>query len=100
MAQDSTSRGGPHHFPNRPAYLRRLARALKPSGRLVNIDYHKRETPVGPPLEHRVSREAFLEEAKEAGLKLVTEHGFLPHQYFLVLQALTADAATPRARPQ
>jgi ubiquinone/menaquinone biosynthesis C-methylase UbiE len=75
-----------HHFPDRPAYLRRLARSLKPTGRLVNIDHHKRETPVGPPLAHRVSREAFLDEAARAGFRLVDEQGFLPHQYFLVLR--------------
>lgn len=75
-----------HHFPDGPAYLRRLARALRPGGKLVNIDFQKRELPVGPPLEHKVSREAFLKDAKAAGLKPVAEHAFLPYQYFLVLQ--------------
>src|SRR6185503_4518282 len=42
-----------HHFPDGTAYLKRLVEALKPGGRLVNIDFHKRETPIGPPVEHR-----------------------------------------------
>jgi ubiquinone/menaquinone biosynthesis C-methylase UbiE len=75
-----------HHFPDGAAYLRRLARSLKTSGRLVNIDFHKRETPVGPPVSHRVSRDDFLAQAKAAGLSLEREHTFLPYQYFLVLE--------------
>jgi SAM-dependent methyltransferase len=76
-----------HHFPDRAAYLQRLRRSLKPRGRIVNIDYHRRPTPVGPPLDHRVARETFLGEAKAAGLALAAEQTFLPYQYFLVLQA-------------
>ena len=79
-----------HHFPDGPAYLRRLARALKPEGRIANLDFHKRELPVGPPPEHKVARETFLADAAAAGLQLLQEHAFLPYQYFVVL----APAAT------
>jgi len=79
-----------HHFPDRPAYLRRLVRALAPGGRLANIDFHKRDTPVGPPLEHRIAREDFLREAAGAGLKLVAEPTFLENQYFLILAPASA----------
>jgi len=75
-----------HHFPERPRYLARLARSLRPGGSIVNIDYEKRPTPVGPPLEHRLSKAEFLAEAKQAGLRAVRDVGTLPYQYFLVLQ--------------
>ena len=75
-----------HHFPDGVGYLRRLLSALKPGGRLVNIDFHKRELPVGPRLSHKVAREDFLAVAKKAGFTLETEHTFLPYQYFLVLK--------------
>ena len=74
-----------HHFPDGPAYLRRLSRALKPGGRIANVDFHKRALPVGPPPEHKIAREAFLADAAAAGLQLVREHDFLPYQYFVVL---------------
>jgi ubiquinone/menaquinone biosynthesis C-methylase UbiE len=75
-----------HHFPDGLDYLRRLSRALKAGGRIVNIDYQKRDTPVGPPLEHRVARESFLEVAGRAGLVLAEEKTLLPYQYFLILR--------------
>ena len=76
-----------HHFPDGVAYLRRLVRALRPGGRIVNIDFHKRELPVGPAIEHKVAREDFLHAAADAGLELVREETFLPYQYFLELRA-------------
>ncbi|HEY6908307.1 MAG TPA: methyltransferase domain-containing protein [Myxococcales bacterium] len=75
-----------HHFPDGVLYLRRLTRSLKPGGRVVNIDFHERELPVGPPPEHKLSRDAFLRIAGKAGLRLDREHTFLPWQYFLELR--------------
>lgn len=75
-----------HLFPNGPAFLRRLAKSLKPGGRLANIDFHKRETPQGPVLARRVAKEAFLADAQRASFRLVGEEKFLPYQYFLVLK--------------
>src|SRR5262249_41961218 len=75
-----------HHVEDHRRFLRRLTLVLRPGGRLVNIDFARRETPVGPPLGHRVAREDFLRAARGAGLTLLSEHDFLPYQYFLVLR--------------
>ncbi len=75
-----------HLFPNGPAFLRRLSKSLREGGRLVNIDFHKRDTPQGPVIARRVAREAFLLDAQRASFKLVAEEKFLPYQYFLVLK--------------
>jgi len=83
-----------HHFPGGVAYLRRLAGRLAPGGRIVNVDFHRRELPVGPPLEHKVSRADFLAAAREAGLEPVRERRFLPYQYFVEL----APVSPPRPR--
>lgn len=75
-----------HHFEDGPAFLRRLASLLAAGGRLVNIDWDERESPVGPPPDRRVPRDTFLRDARRAGLALAAEHRFLPHQYFLVMR--------------
>jgi ubiquinone/menaquinone biosynthesis C-methylase UbiE len=75
-----------HHFAEPAAFLGRVARCLKPGGRLVNIDWSDRETPKGPPASRRIPRAVFLRHARRAGLALVEEHDFLPYQYFVVLR--------------
>ncbi|MCC6764543.1 MAG: class I SAM-dependent methyltransferase [Deltaproteobacteria bacterium] len=73
-----------HHLDARLAYLRRLAAALKPAGRVAIVDWEKRPLPVGPPPEHKLARAQVIEEMGAAGFALVDEPGLLPHQYFLV----------------
>jgi ubiquinone/menaquinone biosynthesis C-methylase UbiE len=75
-----------HHFSDGTAYLKRLVQALRPGGHIVNVDFHKRDLPVGPPIEHKVARGEFLSVSGRAGLELVEELTFLPYQYFLILQ--------------
>lgn len=75
-----------HHIEGRPAYYGRLLRALKPGGRIVNIDFYKRELPVGPPVSMKLSEAEVETEMKAAGLRLAEKLDFLPHQYFLVFR--------------
>jgi ubiquinone/menaquinone biosynthesis C-methylase UbiE len=83
-----------HHLRGGSRYLRRLHRLLRPGGRLVNVDFHRRETPVGPPVERRVAREIFLRDAGRAGFRLVHEVTFLPYQYCLILAPLARFTAS------
>jgi ubiquinone/menaquinone biosynthesis C-methylase UbiE len=73
-----------HHVEGRPAYLALLKRMLKPGGQVVHIDFQKRDLPIGPPLEMKVSREDLIRQMEAAGFELGAEHAFLPYQYFLV----------------
>ncbi|HYR96855.1 MAG TPA: methyltransferase domain-containing protein [Candidatus Binatus sp.] len=75
-----------HHLPDRARYYTKLRRALRPAGRLVLIDFYRRELPVGPPVKEKVSRAQTLREAEAAGFRLRTSHDFLPHQYFLEVE--------------
>ncbi len=80
-----------HHFHDGVAYLKELARCLRPQGRISVVDFHDREMPMGPPPEEKISRDACVTLAKRAGLTLVAEQTFLEYQYFLTF------AATARA---
>jgi cyclopropane fatty-acyl-phospholipid synthase-like methyltransferase len=74
-----------HHIDNRADYFRRLKGSLTPRGRLAIIDFRKGQ-PMGPPDAHKLAPEQVRAELESAGWRLAAEHGFLPHQYFLVFQ--------------
>jgi len=57
---------------------------LKPGGQVVMVDFHKKELPIGPPVEMKIAREDLLRQMEANGFRLVREWTFLPYQYFLV----------------
>jgi len=72
-----------HHIHERVAYLRRLQGALAKGGRVVVVDFRKEPLPVGPPPEHKMTREEIVSEFVAGGYRLAGEETFLPYQYFL-----------------
>ena len=57
-----------HEVDDTDALMKEISRILKPHGKLVIIECHKKETPMGPPVGHRIS---------EAKLKqIVEQYGF------------------------
>jgi ubiquinone/menaquinone biosynthesis C-methylase UbiE len=72
-----------HHIENRPAYYAKLARALKPDGRIVIVDFFKKDLPVGPPVSMKLSEEQVIAELRDAGFHLAKRVDALPYQYFL-----------------
>jgi len=75
-----------HHFPSGAVYLRAVETCLKPRGRVVNIDFHGGDLPVGPPSGEKLSRIDFLKLARAVGFSVAAEHTFLPYQYFVELK--------------
>lgn len=59
------------HMGNRTAAMAETLRVLRPGGRWVVVDWKQVETPMGPPLERRVSAETILKEAAGVGFRLV-----------------------------
>jgi arsenite methyltransferase len=72
-----------HHIDDRPRYLALLKGVLKPGGQVIVVDFQKKQTPVGPPMEMRLSRDEVVAEFRAAGFTLAKEFEFLPYQYFL-----------------
>ena len=75
-----------HHISERPTYYPLLAKALRPGGRLVNIDFYKKPLPLGPSVAMKIDKPEMIEEAKSAGFHVVQDFDFLPYQYFLIFQ--------------
>ena len=74
-----------HHIGDREAYFRRLARSIKPGGKVAIIDF-KPDSPEGPPKEFRFPLEKFKSEMGKAGYKLAAQHNLLPRQQFLIFE--------------
>jgi predicted methyltransferase len=72
-----------HHIDNRGDYFRKVSKGLKAGGRVVIVDFYKKELPIGPPPAHKMSQENVKKEFKQAGYKLIRSHDLLPYQYFL-----------------
>lgn len=75
-----------HHIDNRPAYYAKLAKTLKQGGRIVVIDFYKKELPVGPPPEMKLSAEEIVAEFQKAGFALAKQLDILPYQYYLFFE--------------
>jgi arsenite methyltransferase len=75
-----------HHIENRPAYYVKLAKVLKPGGRLVVIDFYKKPLPVGPPESMKLSDTQVISEFQKAGFGLSKRLDILPYQYFLFFE--------------
>ncbi|MGA2268180.1 MAG: class I SAM-dependent methyltransferase [Bryobacteraceae bacterium] len=72
-----------HHIENRPAYYSRIAKVLKPGGRIVVVDFFKKELPVGPPPSMKLSEEEVIAELKAAGFTFTKRLDILSYQYYL-----------------
>jgi arsenite methyltransferase len=75
-----------HHISDRGSFYPLLARALRPGGRLVDIDFQKRASSAGPSLEMRIAKKDVIREIEAAGFRLTKQFDFLEYQYFLVFE--------------
>jgi ubiquinone/menaquinone biosynthesis C-methylase UbiE len=73
-----------HHISNRASYYEKLQAALKPGGRIVNIDFYKKKLPVGPPEAMKLSEQEVEKEFAAAGFRKVKQVDILPYQYFQI----------------
>jgi predicted methyltransferase len=69
---------------NRVVYLRNLANALKPTGRIGIVNWKPGSGGPGPDSNERVAQSVVETDAAAAGLKVI-DHEDLPYQYLLVL---------------
>ena len=77
-----------HHIDERVRYLAKIARGLKPGGRVAVVDFKKGDLPVGPPDDdHKLAPEHVEDEFNRGGFTLVKRDlELLPYQYVLVFK--------------
>ena len=76
-----------HHISDRVNYFSSVNSTLKENGKIVIVDFYKKTLPVGPPKNHKISKEEVLKELKEAGyenIEINTE--LLEYQYIITAQ--------------
>ena len=56
-----------HEIEKKSVFLSEIKRILKADGRIMLIEFFKHETPFGPPLSHRISREEVEKAMDETG---------------------------------
>ena len=75
-----------HHIDHRVAFYRKLSPAIKKGGHMAIIDVGP-DAPNHPhKAEELVPKEQAIQEAAEAGFKLVKDFTFLPRDYFLLFE--------------
>ena len=76
-----------HHVEDRPAWLRRIATAMRSGARLVLIEFKEGDLPEGPPESVKIPRDQLVRLVTEAGLVRASERAdLLPYQTFLVFR--------------
>jgi len=69
-----------HHIDDRGAYAAKLARALRPTGFVLIVDF-TRESDLGPPAKHRLAPNQVAKELETGGLRAEIVSETLPKQY-------------------
>jgi SAM-dependent methyltransferase len=73
-----------HHLQDRVNYLKKIKAGLKSTGYVVIIDYFKKDLPIGPPTDEKLSADDITRELKMAGFsQFKTEDKSLPYQYIV-----------------
>lgn len=76
-----------HHIHNRKEYFGGVREDLKDGGSLWVIDFYKKELPMGPPIEMKMSAETVEKELLAAGYSKVSiDRNSLPYQYIVVAE--------------
>ncbi len=76
-----------HHISDRVDYFSVANKVLKPNGKIVIVDFYNIPLPVGPPVNHKVSKDQVLNELKKAGYQSIEENtDLLEYQYIITVE--------------
>jgi ubiquinone/menaquinone biosynthesis C-methylase UbiE len=69
-----------------PTTVREAVRLLRPGGRLLDVDWKKRPTPLGPPVEHRLAPGEARRTLEAYGLRGLATGVHGPNHYVVILE--------------
>lgn len=73
-----------HDFRDPTKVLMNAKRMLKPTGRLVDLDWKKQPMEIGPPLHIRFSQEEAVKRIEAAGFRIETAKEAGPYHYLVI----------------
>lgn len=73
-----------HDFEDPARVLANARKMLRPSGRMVNLDWKKEPMPMGPPLSKRFDEEEAVRLITAAGFKVETVKESRPYHYLII----------------
>jgi ubiquinone/menaquinone biosynthesis C-methylase UbiE len=62
-----------HEIENKEVFLKEIKRLVKNNGRIMVIEFHKQETPMGPPVPHRISKDEVKKAIGESGFRVAKD---------------------------
>jgi len=77
-----------HEIENKELMLYEIKRVLKEKGKLLIIEFNKRETPMGPPIDNRISEEYVKEICINNGFKTIDKIILGDNFYSLVFESV------------
>lgn len=77
-----------HEIDNKDNIVKEISRILKPNGKFLVIELHKKKTDFGPPVEERLSIEEIESISTKVGLNTVKKTTLGPNFYSIILQKL------------
>lgn len=75
-----------HEISDRESLLKEIKNIKKDNGKLAIIEFYKKDTPMGPPVDHRISKEYVKEVCTVEGYKMVNEFSLGDNYYVLVFE--------------
>ena len=76
-----------HEIEDKEYMLNEIKRVLKRKGRLMIIEFHKRKTPMGPPIDHRLSENYVEEICNNNELKTIEKFSLGENFYCAVFES-------------
>jgi ubiquinone/menaquinone biosynthesis C-methylase UbiE len=75
-----------HHIEVIPSFMDEMKRVLREKGKAMIIDFHKKDSPMGPPSGHRISDEDVIAYFKAKDMSCSVNHYLGENFYLLVFE--------------